>query len=99
MAVDTADDVSPRCVVADAETIAAAVDEARTPARRDTEDDDADTAEAEDEADRLRRTLANEGLADWFASLPADDWTDALDEAAFVSVKWVEGSGFVQVPS
>jgi|HubBroStandDraft_6_1064221.scaffolds.fasta_scaffold577117_2 hypothetical protein len=42
------------------------------------------------------RTMANEGFNAWLSSLPADDWTDILDESAGVSVRWVDGVGFVE---
>lgn len=39
--------------------------------------------------------LAETGLADWGASLPADD--EALvDEAAGKAVRWIEGQGWVE---
>jgi hypothetical protein len=45
------------------------------------------------------RALANQGMAEWLTALPNDDWSDALDESAFRSVRWVDGVGFVEVPT
>lgn len=39
--------------------------------------------------------LAEMGLSDWGASLPADDG-GLLDESAGKSVRWVEGQGWVE---
>lgn len=39
--------------------------------------------------------LAKTGLADWGASLPADD-EGLVDEAAGKPVRWVEGQGWVE---
>ena len=39
--------------------------------------------------------LAETGLADWGASLPADD-EGLVDEAAGKPVRWVEGQGWVE---
>ena len=39
--------------------------------------------------------LAETGLADWGASLPADD-EGLVDEAAGKAVRWVEGQGWVE---
>lgn len=39
--------------------------------------------------------LAETGLADWGASLPADD-AGLVDEAAGKPVRWVEGQGWVE---
>ena len=50
---------------------------------------------AEPEREELR-TIANEGVNAWLSSLPADDWTEILDETAGVSVRWVDVVGFVE---
>lgn len=42
--------------------------------------------------------LAEAGLADWGASLPADD-VGLVDEAAGKPVRWVEGQGWVEEPA
>lgn len=39
--------------------------------------------------------LAETGLADWGASLPADD-EGLVDESAGMPVRWVEGQGWVE---
>lgn len=39
--------------------------------------------------------LAETGIADWGASLPADD-ERLVDESAGKSVRWVEGQGWVE---
>lgn len=39
--------------------------------------------------------LAETGLADWGASLPADD-EGLVDESAGKSVRWVEGEGWLE---
>ncbi len=40
--------------------------------------------------------VAETGLADWGASLPADDEGGLVDEAAGKPVRWVEGRGWVE---
>jgi hypothetical protein len=52
-------------------------------------------AEPEGEREALR-AIAGEGFNAWLASLPADDWKDIVDERAGVSVRWVDGVGFVE---
>ena len=44
----------------------------------------------------VERATANEDVNAWLASLPADDWTDALDDRALRPVRWVDGVGFVE---
>jgi hypothetical protein len=39
--------------------------------------------------------VASEGYASWFSSLPADDWSDAVDSAVESPLRWVEGQGWV----
>jgi hypothetical protein len=51
------------------------------PNRRDVPQD-----EARDDVD----------FASWLASLPADDWSGALDLNAFRRVRWIDGVGFVE---
>jgi len=43
--------------------------------------------------------LADTGLGDWVASLPADEVESLVDVSAGQPVRWVEGQGWVEEPA